>query len=26
VDSENCLGGSYFPTGGLHKMSSRPVS
>lgn len=26
VDSENCLGGSYFPAGGVHKMSSRPVS
>jgi hypothetical protein len=24
-DSENCLGGHYFPTGGIHKMSSRPV-
>jgi hypothetical protein len=24
-DSENCLGGHYFPAGGVHKMSSRPV-
>lgn len=24
-DSENCMGGHYFPPGGVHKLSSRPV-